>query len=318
MRLLAGFALVAGFAHAQTVTSVTVSKSERYVQTSSTVGPTDLDTSNANGAADFQVAVQGTGLTSGNLTAPVVTLATGSTYATANPTVHNNGTLTFNSDGYWGYGFNANPADTGQGVTAATASQASPNITTYFANANYTVVVNSTTLNLSLAPFNTATNPAIPTMTFSQGTWANGVLNIDPTLPLTITTSSYGQYLDRTHSLGGHLELGMLDANNNFVFDVESYSGIGPTGVTLETTGGSIGYTIPANTLTAGSSYLGMGFFDRIVSQDTSLSGSFSTASFDRSTAFTVTAIPEPSTCAAAAGLGAFALAAWRRRRVRA
>jgi hypothetical protein len=339
--LSAAFALLAvASLNAQTVTSVTVSKTENYVQTSNTIltTPGNLDTSNAFGPTDFQVTVSGTGLTSSNLTAPVVTLTTGSTYATANPTVHNGGTLTFNSDGIWGYGFNASPSATGQGVAAHAINQSAPTIDTYFSNSTnattnpFAVKVYSdssgttfSTVSLYLNP-TAGAYPAIATMSFSQGTWVNGVLQVDPTQSLTITTSTYAAYLNRSAGIGGHMELGLANAaTNGVIFDVEKYSDIGPTGFTLDVggagnvTGGSISFTLGANTLTAGTNYNGIGLFDRIVGQDTTnLSSSFNIAYYERATTFSISAIPEPSTYAAFAGLGALGLAAWRRRRQRA
>lgn len=333
-----GALLAVASLRAQTVTAVKVSKTENYVQTSNTTlaTPGNLDTSNSFGPADFQVTVRGTGLTSSNLAAPVVTLTTGSTYASVNSTVHNRGTLTFNSDGMWGYGYDPSASLTGQGVAAHAINQSTPTIDTYFSNSTnastnpFSIKVYSdaggtafSTVSLYLNP-SAGAYPAIATMSFSQGTWVNGVLQVDPTQPLTITTSTYAAYLNRSAGIGGHMELGLANAlSNAVVFDIEKYSDVGPTGATLDvggagnTTGGFLTYTVNAGTLTAGATYNGIGLFDRIVGQDTTdLAGSFNIAYFERSTSFSISAIPEPSTYAAFAGLGALGLAVWRRRKL--
>src|SRR5437764_279037 len=102
--LLAVFALLAvcQLPAQTTFDLVAIIKGRRFVKTASS--GTVADTSNVNGNLDFAVTVSGPSFGSG-IAAPVVTLGSGSTYPTANSAVHNGGSLIFNSDGEWGYGF---------------------------------------------------------------------------------------------------------------------------------------------------------------------------------------------------------------------
>jgi hypothetical protein len=308
----AGLALMAAVSlPAQTVDSILLSKTEYYLQNSSATLtiPGSYDTTNPFGSAGFNVTVSGSGLS-----APTVTLATGSTYATANPSVHNGGVLVLNTDGSWGYG-----APSGFGVAAPTALQnGSVNVNTYFANSLYTVSVpGQASVGLTLAPFSGQTYPAVATMSFSQGTWSGGKLLFDPTQALSITTSAYAAYF--TGGIGGSMNLS-LDAGTGFAgYDEQHFSRLAPAGSqtdeSLSNANNFITHTFAANTFTAGNDYTAEADFARIISQDLNIAGSFSVSYYDRTTAFTISAIPEPSAYAGLTGLGALGLAAWRRRR---
>lgn len=271
---------------AQTVRSVFVNKSEYFLQSGpGPLGiPANYDLSNPFGSAGFYVDVRGTDLN--NLGAPSVVLAPGSTYPAANPAVHNGGTLVFNAEGGWGYG-----SPNGEGVAAPTPLQnATANVNTYFRFGNYRVNVTGTPVNLNLGPDPLGgTMPAVVSPAFSQGTWSNGTLLVDPTKPLTITTNSYPAYL--TGGIGGHTELG-LQGPAGIVFDIEKYSRTAPIGVaTDEAPGGVLSYTIPANTLAAATDYEGIGAFARIVSRSVALPDSFNVGFFGRVTFYNIRAL---------------------------
>src|SRR5689334_21628189 len=174
--------LAVGSLHAQTVTQILIGKSEYYRQTHAlpvtTATTADLDTSNSYGSAGFSVTVKGTGLS-----APTVTLASGSTYNTANSVEHNGGVLVLNSEGDWGYGKSG-----GFGIAAPTQLQnGTVNINTYFSNNSYTVSVPTVgSVALALGSVAGNANPALPGVSFSQGTWSGGKFLFDPTQALTI------------------------------------------------------------------------------------------------------------------------------------
>lgn len=240
------------------------------------------------------------------ITAPTVGLVAGSTAPTTIASTHNGGTLVYN-DGEWRYG-----SPNGWGVS-------NPNLTnlnTLFANGPTTVTVEGNTYTLDTngaADDQAFLVPVVPTLTFSGGAWSGGKYVIDVSQTLTITTNNWSGFT--TAGIGGFMSVGLDDLNETRIFSriaPTAFAGNINEGVTSAT------FTVAANTLTAGQDYSGSATFARFVSQDTSQAGMFAVAWWANETNFTVSAIPEPSTYAALAGLGALGLAFWRRRRARA
>ena len=151
------------------------------------------------------------------------------------------------------------------------------------------------------------------TLTLSGGSWSGGKYVIDVNQALTITTSSNFTGYETT-GLGALIGLTLDGVQSD-----HHVSRIGPVGFTPDDDGISTNniatFTIAAGTLTAGQDYEGWATFARVVDHDTTHSGVYAVAWWGNETSFTVSAIPEPSTYAAFAGLGALGLAVWRRRR---
>jgi hypothetical protein len=308
--LLAASALLAVCsASAQVADLVTVEKLVEYVQTSASAP--SLDTNPYR----FDVAI--TSLTDANVSGftptPSVTLSAGSA-ATGNTTVYNGGLLVHN-DGEWRYG---SDGAGGGGYGSNFALQST--LHSQFTNNTYGVTVEGHSYTLDL---NGATNDQgyfpgfIPTVTMTGGSWIGGKYVIDVSQELTITTNSFDLF--HTTGIGGliNIDLDLDDGGSSIVlsriapasFASNIETDLGITTATL---------TIAANTLTAGMDIEGAASFHRIVSQDTSRAGVFAVAWWGNETDFTIStisAIPEPSTYAAFAGLGALGLVVWQRRR---
>lgn len=155
---------------------------------------------------------------------------------------------------------------------------------------------------LSLASGSFPTAPVL-----SGGTWSGGKLLVPAGSNYTLNFNSYGTggigwnnvelYLDFTPGIGG-------------TYDAQSTPGAA-----------SSSFVIPANTLTAGNTYgVELLFINRVsVDNGAAIAGAFGFAAYVTALNFqiqAVSAIPEPSTYAALAGLGALGLAVWRRRLV--
>lgn len=306
--LLAALTLLAvSSVHAQTPFDlVLISKSREFVKNTAT-GPVPA-TGNPFGNLGFEVTVSGPSFGSG-ITAPVVTLGSGSTYPSANPSVHDGGTLYFNSDGEWGYG-----SPDGEGIAM------SSNLNVYFSQTtayNVNVLGNNVSLN-----FNSSAFPIVPDFIFSQGTWSNGTLLFDPTQNLTITIGNLGGFKSGTSGttpdydasgVGGHVNLFLRDGST-VLTDQDLFSRVGPPGATFTENPGSISYTLTANALNAGKTFFGEGIFQTMTDYNTT-GGYTNVALMESMTSFSITAIPEPSTYAAMASALALGLAAWHRRR---
>jgi hypothetical protein len=305
--LLAASALLAvSSASAQTVDLVTVEKLTEYYQ-SSAGAPT------LAGSLPYRFDFALMNLAGGNIsgiTPPTVTLPAGSQAPANLPVAHNGGVLVYN-DGEWRYGSDG-AGGGGYGVGLAVV----PNLNNLFVNGVYGVTVQGNSYSLDLdGPANTdAFFPGfIPTLTMSGGSWSGGKYVIDVTQALTITTNSFAAL--HTTGVGAFINIDVEDVGQELLFsriaptsfasEIESN-----TGITTAT------FTIAANTLTSGQDYFGSASFHRIVSQDTSQPGIFAVAWWGNETGFTISAIPEPSTYAALAGIGALGLAIWRRRLV--
>lgn len=281
-------------AQAQTVTGIFVGRSTDYVQTdASTVivdptapGPT------YGGAYGFTASVSGTGLS-----APTVTLAAGSTMPSTYPTSHNGGVLGFNADeDEWQYG-----SPNFNNWATPTAGQRH----TLFALGDYTFSIpgfDPVTLSLN-APTTPVAAP--PTFTLSGGTWTDGKYEINPSQTLTITSSAFTAF---SANADGNIFFEVYDKAGSSLVEINRLYSDDNAAINF------ISYTISPGTLIAGHEYVVDAGFAAVVDKDTTISGAFSVAFFDFSTTLTVSAIPEPSTYAMLAGVGALGLAVWRRR----
>lgn len=297
----AAFALLAVVTSAQTLTSVSVYRSAENVQTDATtvaINPAPVSAT-YGGPFGWGISVEGTGLS-----APRVSAMPGATNnSTLNPTQHNNGTLGY-SDGAWQYGSpnfnNIGFPGTGAGALDRNAR---------FPTGVYTIEIPGFS-DVSLNYQHSSVDLNSPTFTLSGGLWSGGVYLIDPTQTLTITSSSHNAFL--SGNVNGGIGFAVVDSGDNAIAGGSMrYRSDASPGAD------SISYTINPHTLTAGSDYTLIGLF-RYITDQNSTNGSFNTAHFDAVTSLTisaVSAIPEPSTYAALAGLGALGLALWRRRR---
>jgi hypothetical protein len=296
--LSAGLAMVAVCSStAQTVNQIILGRNNEFVQTDATtvvINPAPT-TSTYGGPYGFGVEVKGSGLT----TDITVTFPSGYSNATQNPTQHNGGVLGYvEDDDAYKYGF---PNFNNIGMTSFA------NRNSLFPFGTYTVSSSEfTSVPLTLAaPANSFTPP---TFTLTGGTWSGGVYLVNPTSTVTISTSS-SAFAAFNQNADGGIVFAIADNNDNFI------TGSGQPRFYSSDTGAPnyISYTIAANTLTAGFDYTVFGSYIAIVDKNT-INGSFNAAFIEASTQFTIQAIPEPSTYAALAGLGALWLAVWRRR----
>ena len=191
------------------------------------------------------------------------------------------------------------------------ADQAS--LDTAFGSGNYTLHIGGKDLPLTLGG---DLYPNKPVAEAKEGVWQNGmlVLNNSDTTSLTIDSGTFSSNYDASHahvsvSIDGQEGQGKVVDGEQFGVD-------------------KLCETIPANTFIAGTTYQVEIDFDTIVDGpndisglydgDPAYSGAQSVATYSSKTTFTILAIPEPSTYAAIAGMGALGLAFWQRRRVRA
>jgi hypothetical protein len=262
----------------------------------------------------FDVAVQSlAGDDLSGITAPTVSLVAGSTMPTSDSTTHNGGTLVWN-DGEWRYGF-----PNAWGVSTAGNAGGLTSLNTLFANGVHTVTVQGNTY--SLDSDGAANNqafmvPVVPTLTMSGGSWVGGKYVIDVSQTLTITTNNWSGF--SSAGIGGFMEVGLDGLPEPLDDATRVFSRMAPTMFAgdINESAVSATFTVAANTLTAGQDYEGFATFARFVYQDTSQAGVFAAAWWANETSFTISAIPEPSTYAALAGLAALGLAIWRRRLV--
>jgi hypothetical protein len=309
--LLAASALLAvSSASAQTADLIVLEKLGHYQQTSA--GAPTLTNYR------FDVAVNSlAGDNLSSIAAPTVTLVAGSTMPTTDATTHNSGTLVFN-DGEWRYG-----SPNGWGMSTPGNAGGLSSLNTLFANGAHSVTVQGNTY--SLDSDGAANNqafmvPVVPTLTFGGGTWSGGKYVIDVSQTLTITTNAWAGFANPTVGIGAFMDVGLDGLPAEVDDSTKVFSRLAPTmySADINESATTATFTVAANTLTAGQDYEGYATFARMVSQDTSQSGVFAIAWWANETNFTISAIPEPSTYAALAGLGALGLAMWRRRKVQA
>ena len=219
------FAASAASALAQTVTAVVVGRHIDYIQTSAT----DVQVNPApqgplyGGPYGFSVNVEGTNV--GALSAPIVT---GPFNVAALGSFLNNGRLVFNtSEGIWRLGApNAN--DWGSPTLA--------DLDAKFGNGTYTVTVAGTSVPLTLTG---NAYPGAPLLTLSGGYWSNGKYMLDADKPLTITTTyaGYGSHVD------DFIEVGAEGVGSN------------TRAATQAPASGTLSFTVPASTFSAGGTY---------------------------------------------------------------
>jgi hypothetical protein len=269
-------------------------------------GPSTIvaDDSNPFGNFGFDADVSGTNIS--GITAPVVTLPAASTYPSQAPAIANGGVLVYNvGDQKWEYGINGNDI----------ATSSSTNVNSFFATGTYSVTLPGGTVNI---PFGSNISSSLtfnPVMTFSQGTWSgtasNAVLTIDPSQPLTISTTDANYNRTAGGQIGAELFLGLEG-----VFQIDDWGRVAPTGTsTTSLVTGFVSYTIPADTLTPGMTYLGGAEYANYIGQSTEVAGVLALAGFRDVTSFNIVAAPEPSSGALIAGGAALALWLVRRRR---
>jgi len=282
-------ALLAVNASAASVTSVVVSKPAENVQTDAT---TQALTANGWG---FGVTVVGT-----SLSAPTVTFPGGTSNATMNPSQHNGGVLGFNAgNGDWEYG---SPSFDNIGTSTSTDRN------TRFPNGNYSVAIPTfTTVTLNLS--NPANLNTIPLFTVTGGSWSGGKYVVDVSQTVTITSNAFTNFSVLTgNHVDSALRYGLFGPSGSLISGTEYYYSANNAASNI------MSQTITPNTLTSGNEYVFFGANVAVVDKITANSA-LNIATFESSNSFTISAIPEPSTYAAFAGLGALGLACWRRRR---
>lgn len=253
------------------VTAVSVKKNWEYIQT----GPTTVVANPTSNAYGFGADVDGVNI--GGIAPPTVS---GPINAAALGPFHNGGVLVYRAgDSGWRYGVNAD--DFGTSTIA--------DLDAKFGGGTYTFTVNGATFGLTLTGY---LFPTPPTMTLTGGAWSNGRYVIDPSQPLTITTSAFTGY--GTHAddlicmalIGGAFKLPFTEVapfGCGFA-PVHQFASSNPSN--------TASFTIPANTLQSGQEYTVFGAFITFVDKKThpSLPGATLTAGYEVSTALTVKA----------------------------
>jgi len=138
----------------------------------------------------------------------------------------------------------------------------------------------------------------VPTVTLNNGSWLNGVFQLDST-----QSTSFGWAFSNYSSSTDVIIFNVKQANGNSVVE-QQFQGSNPGG-----------YTILANVFTPGVQYIGELTFARLVANDTtSVSGAQGVAFYALETTFNFQAVPEPSTYILL-GLGSVLLFMRRQRR---
>ena len=260
------------------VQSVTVSKGVGpFIQTS----PTAVSLGSAPNNYSFNADVDGNNIS--GITPPVL-----SGPVNAGPQF-NNGTLLYSGgDHGWRLG-TPNADDFGFSSQAA--------LDAAFGNGTYLFTVNGITLHINLTGDQ---YPDTPVLTLTGGAWLNGAYVIDPSQPLTVTTTyaGYGSHQDDMMCI--------LIVGGGFP---QPFSSVAPYGCTWgtgavqshSTSPGSktLSYTVPANTLTAGTTYTTGAIFNAIVDKTGLLAGSTNNGHYKKHTLATIQAVsggvPQPT-----------------------
>ena len=254
---------------AQTVDYAVIAKGSEWLQTSAAGAVLDPRNPGPGYGGPFNFHVSVGGLNLAAITPPVVTLAPGSLYPTQNPARHNGGVLAFDAgEQQWNYG-----SDGGNwgGMTEAERDAA-------FTAGVYGLSVLGETFSLNFPA--TSFLPNTPEVTMTGGAWVGGKYVIEANKPLTITTNAF------TH----------FDKNADAVMEL-SVAGAGyQITQRSENPGGSnfLTISIPANTLVAGKDYSGDIAFHALMDRRGSLSTRLDATTYERSTSFTLAAVPPP------------------------
>lgn len=296
---LASALFIAQTTHAQQVDGIYIGKSQDNIQTDATtvvINPTAPGPT-YGGAYGFSASVEGSGLS-----APTVTLPGNADIPTSNPTAHNGGVLGYHSGGEWAYG---SPNFNDWGATSAAG------IDTLFGTGSYTVTVpsfGSATVSLATSLADIATVIATaPTFTITGGFWSGGSYYVNPNQIVTITTNAFSAF---TQNANAHIGFSIEESNGTQIYGTERLYSDNPAADNF------VSYTISPNTLVSGRTYSVDASFAAVMSiDDTSIAGVTALAYLDRSTHFTLHAVPEPATYAILGGVLALAVAVWRKRR---
>ena len=257
------------------VSQVLVFKGTEFVQI--TAGSPVVDPKapgpNYGGPYSFRVNVQGIGL--GGITAPVITLAAGSTYPTDNSVRHNGGVLAFSTgDQSWNYGVDAgNFGTTNLGYRD-----------TAFAVGTYHMVIADFGASFDLNFPTPGTYPVnTPSVTLTGGSWVAGKYVIDVTHDLTVTTNSFTNF---NQNADGAMELQMNNGPDVFAFYSDNHAA--PNSQT---------FTIPGGTLSAGQDYRCRASFYALMDKPTvgALPGSLNASVYSDETQFVVSTITAPT-----------------------
>jgi hypothetical protein len=247
-------AAAVGEAAAQTVDTVIVSKSRRYLQSSPTAVALRPAPCSFDCAYGFSVIVRGANIAS--ITPPHLA---GPFNISGLQGWFNNGNMVYNaSEGEWRAGVHGDnwSSDTESGRDAL------------FGNGTYTVSLLGTSVSLNLTG---NAYPSPPVITMSGGRWLNGKYVVDATKPFTGTTSAYAGYGSHVNDL---IELFGQDQLRSNV----------PGSNTLSV-------TIPANMLVNGNEYSANAAFAAIVDVKPGgggLGGSFNQAAYVADTELTI------------------------------
>jgi hypothetical protein len=200
-----------------------------------------------------------------------------------------NVSMTFSGGDGWEYS---------QNFTGAP-STAKSNMDAAFANGDYTLNSNSSFVTLTLGSGGADLYTSAPLFTVTNGTftpfWSGGVLRVDPTQTLTITSGTFSGFVANQSFIGLDVEGG----SNNLNLRATTFSDMSLNTVSLNVSSGSI---------LSGQTYSGILEFIRWTEVDTTtVSGVTAVAGFASITSFSIQAVPEPSTYAAI--IGALALA---------
>lgn len=264
-----------------TIEAYGVDKRITYLQTSSTAPSSpSLTLGDPNGPYFFEATVSGSYL---DLLCPAPALA-------------GVGDLVLKGTGEWGFENNF-PATNGFGAKGTMDSA--------FPNGNFTLNnltgPGSVTLNLGPSDAYPADIPAV-----TNGTWVGEALQVNAVTGMTLCFNNFSAY----------------DAAGMIEFHLYTTSGASITGdlasaLTLQPNSDLplLSYTIQPGDLIPGQTYFAeLSFGSFTTFDELSIDNAFGYALYQNMTGFSISAIPEPSTYAAAAGFLAFGLVLWRRR----
>ncbi len=145
-----------------------------------------------------------------------------------------------------------------------------------------------------------------PTFTLTGGNWVSGVYVVNVNQAVTITSNAFTGF---SANADGHIGFWLEQDGGGLSNGVERFYSDNSSADNF------ISYTINANTLVSGETYWIAGSFAAVLDLDASISGAKVGTYLDSSTSFQISAVPEPSTYAAIAGLCVLGFSSWHRRR---